>query len=253
MVAVLVSFPQDMPAADLDKNSPTVLITGSNRGLGLEFARQYADKGWNVIATCRDPDGATELSKLQAANAKVVIEQLDVNDYGAIDSLASSYADTPIDVLINNAAIGGGSRNQIVGELKYDVFKDVLLTNTISPLKMAEAFLPHVEASKQKKIIAVSSSQGSIAQVRQPRLYFYRSSKSALNMVMRNLALDLAPRGVIVGLVTPGATDTDFMKGVRIPLRDPKVATADMIRLIDGFSLDNSGSFYHYDGTPLPW
>ena len=237
----------------LAEDVPTTLVTGSNRGLGLEFARQYAKAGWRVIATCRKPDTATELEALAELHPQITIERLDVTDHDRIDALAEQYRDTPIDLLLNNAGIGGGAENQLFGKLKYDAYDQVLAVNTYGPIKMAEAFVDQVRASKLKKIISVSSSEGSIQLVRAPRLYWYRSSKSALNMLMKNLSKQLVRQGVTVGLVNPGPTATDFMKGVPMKLRDPVVATADMIRNIENMTIETTGSFIQYDGKPLPW
>ena len=234
---------------------PTVLITGANRGLGLEFTRQYVDRGWRVIATARRPDAADDLNALAEKHpGLVIIEQLDVQDFDVIDALSEKYADTPIDILLNNAGINGGARNQMFRKLQYEAFDEVLLTNTIAPLKMSEAFYENVLASQQKKIVTVSSSEGSIGGATQPRLYFYRSSKAAVNMLMVNLALQLKRKGISVGMVNPGPTDTDFMAGLpKSMLRSPTDAVADMIRNIDGLNLETSGTFWQYDGTIIPW
>lgn len=232
----------------------TVLITGSNRGLGLEFVRQFSPRGYKIIATCREPGQAVELKKLAEKSGDIVIERLDVADHAQIDALADKYRGVPIDILLNNAGIGGGAENQEFGKFKYEVFHDVMQVNALGPLKMAEAFVQNVAASPLKKLMTVSSSQGSIGKVTMPRLYWYRSSKSALNMVMANLALELKRQNIIVGLVTPGPTDTDFMKGLpKAMLRRPEVAAADMIRGIDNFTLEKTGQFVNYDGTLLPW
>ena len=235
----------------------TVLITGANRGLGLEFARQYAERGCRIIATCRNPDDATDLNAIAAGNPNVHVEKLDVLEHSAIDGLAAKYANMPIDILLNNAGIGGGIQNQIFGRLEYEVFYDVIAVNAVGPIKMCEAFRDHVKASALKKMITVSSSQGSIASVSMPMLYWYRSSKSAVNMMMTNLALQVARRGIIVGLVTPGATATDFIDPQfrkAIPnIREPEVAAADMIRNIDRFTLEITGTFFNYDGEIIPW
>jgi NAD(P)-dependent dehydrogenase (short-subunit alcohol dehydrogenase family) len=232
---------------------PTVLITGSNRGIGLELARQYAAKGWRVIATCRKPDAATELKALAAASPAVTIEALDVSDFAAIDALAAKYAGTPIDVLMNNAGITGGPLPQFFGRMQWPVFEEVLRVNTIAPLKMAEAFIRHVEASGQKKIVSVSSSEGSISAVSSARMYFYRASKAALNMEMRNLSFQLKKRGVAVGMINPGPVATDMMKGVPMKLREIPDAAADIIRITDGLNIENTGSFWNYDGVVLGW
>jgi NAD(P)-dependent dehydrogenase (short-subunit alcohol dehydrogenase family) len=133
------------------------------------------------------------------------------------------------------------------------VFEEVLRVNTIAPLKMAEAFIRHVEASGQKKIVSVSSSEGSISAVSSARMYFYRASKAALNMEMRNLSFQLKKRGVAVGMINPGPVATDMMKGVPMKLREIPDAAADIIRITDGLNIENTGSFWNYDGVVLGW
>lgn len=237
----------------LDKTTPTVLITGANRGLGLEFAKQYAAKGYQVIGTARNPDTATELNALAASNPKVVVEALDVTDHQQIELLAFKYEGQPIDILLNNAGISGGSETQKFGTIDYGVFAKVMDVNVYAPVKMAEAFYPHVQASQQKKIIAVSSSMGSIKKSF-GLVPVYRTSKAALNMAYRTLSKELKRQKIIFGLVNPGPTDTDFMANSNMKnLRNPATAAADMMRNIDGLTLKTTGSFLQYDGKELPW
>jgi len=234
-----------------------ILVTGANRGLGLEFTRQYAERGARIIATARKPDEADVLNALAADNSNITVEQLDVTDHDAIDALATRYADQPIDLLLNNAGIGGPSSDQIFGRMNFDTFDQVMAVNVKGPMKICEAFRKHVRASDHKKMVAVSSSQGSIASVGSPMLYFYRSSKAALNMCMVNLAAQVQRRKMIVGLVTPGATATDFIpeqfRAAIKGIQEPPVAAADMIRNIDRFTVANTGTFFDYDGTIVPW
>lgn len=234
---------------------PTALITGSNRGIGLEYVRQYAARGWKVIATCRNPAEATELQALAKANPGVVVEKMDVTDFDQIDALAAKYKDKPIDVVANNAGFTGGMMSQMFGKkMDWPVFDQVLNTNVVGPLKVADAFLPNLLASQQKKLVNVSSSEGSIATVNSARLYFYRASKAALNMEMRNVAFGLKSKGVSVALINPGPVDTDMMKGLpKSMLRSKEDAVKDLIRITDQLTLENSGSFWNFDGTPLPW
>ena len=253
LAAVPVTWAEDTAEFGADY-VPTVLITGSNRGIGLEFVKQYADRGWRVIATARKPGEADELNALAGENANIIVDQLDVTDFERVDALAEIYADTPIDLLLMNAGITATMEQQTFTQMDFDKFTQVLAVNTIAPLKMAEAFYPHVNASRDKKIVAVSSSQGSIGSTKQARLYFYRSSKAALNMEMFNLALQLKRKGISVGLVNPGPTDTRMMAGLpKKFLRSVNVAVTDMMRNIDGLTIETTGSFYQYDGTILPW
>lgn len=235
---------------------PTVLVTGANRGIGLELARQYATRGWKVIATARKPAEATELAALSAkSEGRVSVETLDVTDLAAIDALAAKYQGQPVDVLFNNAGITGGGNNQLFGKkMEWPLYELVLRTNVIGPLKMAEAFLPHILASQQKKISNVSSSQGSIGSMNNGMLYFYRPSKAALNMEMRNLAIQLKSKGVAVALIDPGPVDTDMMSMLpKRMLRPVETAGSDLIRITDQLSVANTGTFWTFDGSVLPW
>jgi len=247
---------EDKVAKPVTKGT-VVLVTGANRGLGLEFTKQYAERGARIIATARNPDGADELNALAAANKNITVEQLDVTNHDEIEALAATYVDQPIDLLLNNAGIGGGVENQMFGKMNYETFDEVMAVNVKGPMKMCEAFRKNVAASDLKKMVAVSSSQGSIASVKSPLLYWYRSSKSALNMNMVNLAFQMQRKRVIIGLVTPGATATDFIpeqfRKVIKGIQEPPVAAADMIRNIDRFTLANTGTFFDYDGSIVPW
>lgn len=241
-------------AADEPVYVPTVLITGANRGIGLEYIRQYGARGWNVIATARKPADARELKALAKDNPRITIEALDVSNLADIDDLARKYAGKPVDVLVNNAGITGDARNQVLGKLNWPEFEQVLRTNTIGPLKMVEAFLPSIEASRQKKIVNVSSSEGSIGSVIQGRTYFYRASKAGLNMEMRNLAAVVKGKGISVAMINPGPVDTDMMAGVpKAMLRTREDSVADMIRITDRLTTENTGVFWNFSGEQLPW
>ena len=260
MLAVFVlgtTFNFESKADEETSYTPTTLITGANRGIGLEFTRQYLEMGWNVIATARKPGKADQLIDLKEKYPDhLTIQQLDVTDHGRIDELALELKDQPIDLLLNNAGISGGSSNQIFGKMDYDVYESVLSVNTIGPLKMAEAFYPHVKNSELKKIVSVSSSEGSIGTAFKRgggRLFFYRSSKTALNMVMVNLAFQLKSRGIAVGMVNPGLTDTDFVSDMPFPMRSAELAVSDMIRNIETISVDNTAAYINYNGKPVPW
>lgn len=180
---------------------PTALITGANRGLGLEFARQYLSEGWRVLATCRAPDEATDLTVLAARHSQLAVHALDVADFQAIDALAASLKGEAIDVLLNNAALFGPKAHaerdlrQSFGSMDYAIWRQLFRVNTMAPMKMAEAFVSNVAASTEKKIAMMSSVEGSIDQAatRPPGLFAYRSSKAALSMLTCGLARELAP------------------------------------------------------------
>jgi NAD(P)-dependent dehydrogenase (short-subunit alcohol dehydrogenase family) len=237
----------------------TVLITGANRGIGLELARNYAMRGWNVIATARKPDKADELNAIAKANPKVTVEQLDVLDHAMIDALAAKYKDQPIDILLNNAAVLGEPNVENFGEFDYDLMERVYATNSVGPMKMAEAFVNSVDISKQKKIVAITSSQGSISSLRSPSLVFYNMSKAALNMGMKSNSKALKKRGITVALVSPGAVDTDMMNlaldraGVSFKLLTPQKSAEMVINIIDQYDLAMTGTFISHQGKVIPW
>jgi NAD(P)-dependent dehydrogenase (short-subunit alcohol dehydrogenase family) len=174
----------------------STLITGANRGLGLEFARQYLNDGWQVYATCRDPKAASELRHLaDASGDRLEILALDVTDLATIKAAAAELDRQAIDLLINNAGVGG-ARGQTIGNIDYDAWAKVLDVNTMGPLRVSEAFVDHLARSERKLIVTLTSGMGSIADNTSGGAMAYRSSKAAVNMVMRSLAIDLAPRGI---------------------------------------------------------
>ena len=233
----------------------TVLITGANRGLGLEFARQYAARGWAVVATARNPAEATELRELAASTGRVTIEQLDVLDLDAITALAARYEGKPIDLLINNAGIGGDPALQSLGSFDYELFEEAMAVNVYGPLAVSEAFLANVAASRHKKIVAITSGWGVFSLPRPPGPYFYRASKAALNMAMHAMQTDLLDEQVIVGLVAPGAADTALRRQLQGNTPAPTAAqsVAAMVKVIDGLTLENSSQPINFDGSVLPW
>jgi NAD(P)-dependent dehydrogenase (short-subunit alcohol dehydrogenase family) len=228
----------------------TVLITGANRGLGLEFCRQYAEQGWHVIACSRDPDDAFDLNNL-AAHHNIQLETLDVSKFEQIDALSRKLADMPIDVLINNAGIYADHRSDGLGHLDYQAWTNSLLINTQAPVKMAEAFLPQIKKSDKKLIVNISSLMGSIADNDSGGSIFYRSSKAALNAAMKSLSIELKDQLVGVLIFHPGWVKTDM--GGPNALINVEQSITGMRSLIESFSLNQSGSFIKYDGTPMPW
>jgi NAD(P)-dependent dehydrogenase (short-subunit alcohol dehydrogenase family) len=236
---------------------PTILITGANRGLGLEFTRQYAADGWHVIACCRQPADADELNALAAENAEIVVEQLDVNDFSAIDVLAEKYSAKAIDVLLNNAGIIGpipiaeNIERQRFGSMEYDVWADVIRTNTFAPLKMAEAFLENVAVSEQKKIVNISSTVGSISEMTIPGVA-YASSKSALNRAMTIVASQVKERGVIVAMYCPGYVKTR-MDAFGYAMVEIPESIAALRPMIAALTIEQTGSYTGHDGRTIGW
>jgi NAD(P)-dependent dehydrogenase (short-subunit alcohol dehydrogenase family) len=268
IVLTLLAASHAFSAPFPDPEHPTVLITGANASHGLAFTEEYAKLGWNVIATCRTPAKADRLNEFASANENVVVEKLDIISDEDIAALAGKYRDVPIDVLLNNAAINafrfGISR---FGKIDYDWFEEIMRVNIIGPLKVSEAFQNNVEISQQKKIIAMTSTGGSIGTLEVPINVGYRTSKAGLNMAMKNYAIHLQRKGVIVGIIGPGTVDTEdymnaadpstvprnyqmMMKAGRLV---PRTAINDMISLIDRMTIEDSGVFYQWDGEVLPW
>ena len=226
---------------------PSVLITGANRGLGLEFTRQYAADGWRVFAACRDPAGARDLA---AVEGDVSAETLDVDDGPQVAALANKLSNQPIDVLINNAGIYGPkdvTRDTVV----YDAWGQVFRTNAMSPLAVSAAFAANVAQGGQKKIITLSSIMGSIAENDSSGDFIYRSSKAAVNAVMKSLAGDLKSEGITVVVLHPGWVRTD-MGGPDASIEAPESVTG-MRAVIAGLKESDSGRFLNYDGTEIPW
>ena len=249
----------------------TILITGSNRGLGLEFVTQYAAMGWDVIATSRSPEDDQDLQAVATANKKVTIEKLDVTDLDGITALAEKYSGTPIDVLINNAGMFGDRPRQTWGALDRDLFRQVMDVNVFAPLKISEAFAPHVAASETKKIAVISSTAGSIASIRNPPgAPYYAISKAAVNMAMRGTAMRVKKQGIAVAIFMPGAVDTRMLReAVGLTQEEAETATdydykrfqpltteesiSQMISTLDALSMNQSGDFLNYDGRTIPW
>jgi NAD(P)-dependent dehydrogenase (short-subunit alcohol dehydrogenase family) len=229
----------------------TVLITGANRGLGLEFCRQYAVDGWDVIACSRNPDDAFDLNNLAGHHPNIQLEALDVADFDQIDALSQKLSNCCIDVLINNAGVYGDMQSGGFGLLDYQVWSQSFLVNTQAPVKMAEAFLAQIKCSDKKLLVNISSLMGSIADNDSGGSILYRSSKAALNAAMKSLAIGLKDQSVGVLIFHPGWVRTDM--GGPNGLINAEQSVTGMRALIKNFSLDQSGSFAKYDGTPMPW
>ena len=236
---------------------PTVLITGANQGIGLEFARHYAADGWNVIACCRTPEKADELHVLADKHSAITIEQLDVCDHDAIDALGSKYKGAPIDVLLNNAGIIGpipiaeNIYRQHFGSIDYDVWQQVIETNTFAPIKLAEVFLDNVAASEQKKIVNISSNVGSIVERNLPAIA-YGTSKTALNKASTVIAEQLREHNIIVALFCPGAVKTrmDAWGNAGVGIEE---SVSSLRPLIDSLTMSDSGSYRDYTGRTIAW
>jgi len=228
-----------------------ILITGASRGIGLEMARQYAERDWRVYACCRHPEQATELRRAaETAAGRLSLHALDVTDAAAAARLAGELKGRPIDMLVNNAGIYSTAERS-VDEVDEKAWVDVLRTNTIAPFLVSRALLPHVTAGTRKVIATISSGMGSIADNEMGGYYSYRSSKAAVNMVMKGLSLELRDRGIICVALSPGWVRTD-MGGASAPL-SPKQSVEGLSRVLDRLTPADSGKFLSYDGKEVDW
>ncbi len=231
---------------------PTVLITGANRGLGLEFARQYSKLGWQVIACTRKPDAAA-LATLDAKRTQ--IHALDVTDHAAVDALAARLAGTAIDVLINNAGTTGpkGAPECMeysgVDNMDYAIWRDTLEVNLLGAFKVATAFRPHLAAAERGLLVNMSSDLGSMAQNTLGNMYSYRCSKTALNMMTKGLSID-CPQFITVSMA-PGWCRTE-LGGMGAEI-DPAESVAEQIKALAGVTRAQSGSFIDRFGRPVAW
>jgi len=239
----------------------TVLITGSNSGIGLEFAKQYAAKGWNVIATHRRDTSPESLQQLSTQFKNVRVAKMDVTSRDQINKVASQLQGTAIDVLINNAGVvrlgaqGVQNNSQSFGTLNYDHFDTLVATNVKGPMLVCEAFIGHVKASKQKKIIAISSSAGTVSvPPSNGDFYWYGMSKAALNKLMVTLAADLKDEGVTVVMFHPGFVKVEKIADLDLPgMIATNDAVGNMISIINGLMINDTGKFMQNDGTPQAW
>ncbi len=231
---------------------PSVLITGANRGLGLEFCKQYAAEDWQIYATCRDLAAARagDLGRLAADfGENLEILALDVADGDSVAAAAAAHGDRPVDLLLNNAGVIGDRASRL-GAMDYQAWQHCLNINVLGPMRVAEAFVAALEGGRQKLIVTISSGMGSLSETSGGQV-IYRSSKAAVNMVVRDLAFELKSRGITCVAMHPGWVSTD-MGGSAAALTPEQSVTA-LRRTIAGFGAGHSGRFFNYDGQERAW
>jgi len=244
LISVLALFAGTLPGLAVAKDSPTVLVTGANRGIGLEYARQFAAKGYEVIGTARDPSDAKELSAVAQR-----VEQLDVADAASVAALARRLEGVAIDILVNNAGIFD-RRDVTVDKVDFAVMERTFAVNTLGPLRVVQALLPNLREGKRKTIVNMSSQLGSIENSN-GRWYAYRASKAALNQVNKVLSAELGPDGFTCVVLHPGWVQTDM--GGSNATYTPQQSVSGLIAVIEKLKPSDNGRFFDFKGEPIPW
>jgi len=254
LIALLCLYP--LQSQSFDNENPTVFITGSNRNIGLEFVKQFSENNWNVIATARNPEAAKELQIIAAEQDNVVIEQLDVTDHEQIESLAEKYTDQPIDILLSNAALTPRYKSAFkkIKGVDFDIARSSFEINVLGPLKLIQSFMPNVEKSQGKKIIALSSKVGSFSErPKIPFMYSYSISKAALNSLLYSLSFESKRKNIVVVAISPGMVNTT--PGMKLPgAIETEESVTKMMQVIDDLTMADNGHFIDYeDGRRLAW
>ncbi len=227
-----------------------ILITGANRGIGLELAKLFSEDDWSVIACCRNPENAEDLKALAARFPSVEIFPLNVTDYDQLAKLSIQLKDQPIDILLSNAGIYG-PRGVAFGEVDVEEWRQVFEVNTIAPLMLAQAFVEQVAASHQKLMAVVSSKMGSIADNGSGGVYIYRTTKTAVNQVVKSISIDVAGRGISAICLHPGWVRTD-MGGPNGEI-DVAESARGLKQVLTNTDINQTGKFLEYDGNEIPW
>jgi len=228
----------------------TIFITGASRSIGLEFTRQYASENYKVIATCREPDSATELQILSDKFINIVIEQLDISDQKSIKIIAEKYHAQPIDMLINNAGILSRDQSSIASFDKADILK-IFDTNFFGTLELTSKLLPSILLSTDKKIITLTTKVASMGDNRSGKNYGYRCSKIALNMAMKNIAIEYRDKGLRVILLHPGWVQTPM--GGPSSLISTETSVDGMRQVISNKIESSLADFFEFNGKVVPW
>lgn len=228
-----------------------ILITGASRGIGLEMVRYGIENNWRIFACCRHPQQADSLLSLaQLANGRVSVHVVDMNELATIQALAYELRGEAIDVLINNAGIYGSDNNRF-GQVDVHSWLEAFQVNSIAPLKMAEALIEQLKTGQSKTIASISSKMGSMADNGYGNSYIYRSSKAALNAVVKSLSIDLKPLGIKCVALHPGWVRTD-MGGTDAEIT-PRESVDALFRIIFSLESRDSGRFIDIDGGDIPW
>ena len=228
----------------------TILVTGANRGIGLEFVKQYLEKGDSVIATYREEESSKELINLSQEKLDLKILKLDVASDGSMKDFCQHLGNQPIDIFINNAGVYG-PRDSNFGKVDEENWLPVLRINAVAPLLLTQLLIENLRRGKSKKLLYVTSKMGSIDDNKGGGSYVYRSSKTALNSVVKSISVDLRSEAMAVAVLHPGWVRTDM--GGPNGLIDTETSVSGMVQVIENLTLETSGAFFNYDGTVIPW
>ena len=262
-ICVIVIFLTGPLSAFAQDETSTVLVTGANRGLGFVWAKIYAERGWQVIATARKPEQATDLIDLAERTGRVRIEKLDVTEVDSINALGDRLTGVPIDILINNVGKLGDENGQRFGELDPEQFDNFMWVNAFGALLVTERLWDNILAGEQKKVAGISARVASFDVY--PRihhgLYHYKASKVALNMIMRNIALEGEAEGVSAVVLSPGVVNTygtpmnteGMSPEMQAAMVDIDTSVSGMINVMDELTLEGSGKWYRFNGDVIPW
>lgn len=260
------------PAPNIKR--PCIVITGANRGMGLEFARQFADRGWRVMATARDPAHAKALQQVSRESPELSVHALDVSSAVSIREFVSELNALPIDILLSNASHMINLSEQSFETGDAEQFAQSFEVNAIGPFRLAQALIDNVRASEHKKLVFMGSTAGSTSSIVAPVMLFgYCPAKAALHSIVRGLHLNLSTEGISVGLLEPGVVDTQGFAGVQegepapygmdmvvklvrdgtLSMATPAEAVRALCKHIDALTPDTGGVLRHIDGHVIPW
>ncbi len=228
-----------------------ILITGANRGIGLEMVHYAMRQGWRVFACCRNPHNAEHLFALaKLSNGLISVHIADMMELATLQALSYELRNEPIDLLINNAGVYGSDNNEF-GSVDVADWLQTLQINSIAPLKMVEAFIGQLVLGSKKQVVCISSKMGSMGDNDSGNSYIYRSSKAALNAVVKSLSIDLQSQTINCVAMHPGWVKTD-MGGV-----DAEISVAECViqlfSIIKSLTADDNGRFIDIDGSDIPW
>lgn len=229
----------------------TILITGTNRGIGLKLTKIFAENNWNVIACCRKPEKADELNDIAKKHNNIEIHKLDVSDFNNIEALGKSLKERSIDILLNNAGVYGSDKGQFFGNIDYTSFKDTFKINTLAPLKICEVLINQIKSSDKKVVAIVTSMMGSITLNTDGKQFIYRVTKCAANMVVKCLSNELKNDSISVVAIHPGWVKTD-MGGKDAPVT-PEDSAKGIFNVLTKIDKSSTGKFIDFQGNELPW